>query len=92
MKPIRIGTARQLFLDSYLVAGTRDLQHVLHSPAQCDPIIEIDRPWEIGGVAYAVLFEDEGLFRAWYRCTPEADTNSTARSLTAYVESDDGIT
>ena len=92
MESIRIGTARQLFLDSHLVANARDLQRVLHPPVQCDPIIEIDRPWEIGGVAYAVLLEDDGLFRAWYRCTPEADTNSTARSLTAYVESDDGIT
>ena len=42
-------------------------------------------------MAYAVLLRDDGLCRAWYRCTPEPDTNSTAKSLTAYVESDDGI-
>ena len=92
MEPIRIGTTRQLFLDGHLIDSSRDLHHILHPPTQRDPIIEIDRPWEVGGVAYAVLFADDGLFRAWYRCTPEADTNSTARSLTAYVESDDGIT
>ena len=91
MEPIHIGSARQLFVDRYLIDALRDTRLVLHQPERREPIIEIDRPWEIGGVAYAVLFEDQGVYRAWYRCTPEADTDSTAKSLTAYAESDDGI-
>lgn len=91
MESIHIGNTRQLFVDGHLIDDLRDVRQVLHRPERRDPIIEIDRPWEVGGVAYAVLFEDDGLFRAWYRCTPEADTNSTAKSLTAYAESDDGI-
>ena len=91
MQPIHISSKRQLFVDAYLIDALRDARLVLHPPQRREPIIAIDRPWEVGGVAYAVLCADGGLYRAWYRCTPEADTNSTARSLTAYAESDDGI-
>ena len=91
MQPIDIGHTRQLFIDGTLLDSLRDVQQVLHHPQRCEPIISIDKAWEVGGVAYAVLFADDGLFRAWYRCTPEPDSNSTAKSLTAYAESDDGI-
>ena len=91
MQPIDIGHTRQLFIDGTLIDSLRDVQQVLHHPQRCEPIISIDKAWEVGGVAYAVLFADDGLFRAWYRCTPEPDSNSTAKSLTAYAESDDGI-
>ena len=91
MEPIHIGNTRQLFVDAHLIDSLSDARLVLHPPTRGDPIIEIDKPWEVGGVAYAVLLRDDGLCRAWYRCTPEPDTNSTAKSLTAYVESDDGI-
>ena len=92
MQPTQIGHIRQLFVDRHLIDSLHDVRHVLHQPERREPIIEIDKAWEVGGVAYAVLFVDDGIFRAWYRCTPEADTNSTAKSLTAYAESDDGIT
>ena len=71
MQSIDIGHTRQLFIDGILLDSSRDVQHVLHQPQRCEPIISIDKAWEGGGVAYAVLFADDGLFRAWYRSTPE---------------------
>lgn len=91
MAAIAVGADRQLFLDRHLIEDLQGLDLVLHRPERRETALRIDRPWEIGGIAYMVLIEDEGLFRAWYRCVPEADTNATARALTAYAESDDGV-
>ena len=63
MQPIDIGHTRQLFIDVILLDSSRDVQHVLHQPQRCEPIISIDKAWEVGGVAYAVLFADDGLCR-----------------------------
>ena len=65
MESIHIGNTRQLFVDSHLIDSLSDARLVLHQPARCEPIIEIDKPWEVGGVAYAVLCKDDGVFRAW---------------------------
>ena len=90
-QPISIHSDRQLFVDHHLIATMRGVRLVLHQPMLRERAIAIDHPWERGGVAYAVLIKDGGRFRAWYRCIPEDDTNSTATACTAYAESDDGI-
>ena len=89
--PVNISSTRQLFVDHDLIESLRDARLVLHQPSIRNSAIRMDRPWEIGGVAYAVMFKDGGRFRAWYRCIPEKDTNSTSSSCTAYAESDDGV-
>lgn len=90
--PTVIGSDRQLFVDHHLIETMRDVRLVLHRPVLRERAVIIDHPWERGGLAYAVLLRDGGRFRAWYRCIPGEDTNSTATACTAYAESDDGIT
>ena len=91
-KPLNIGSARQLFVDRHLIDALHHTRLVLHRPVMRNRAITIDHPWEKAGVAYAVMFRDGDRFRAWYRCTPGDDTNTTAPSCTAYAESDDGVT
>ena len=91
-QPIRIGSARQLFLDRHLIDSLRDTRLVLHQPVMRNRAIRIDHPWETAGLAYAVMFRGGDKFRAWYRAMPGDDTNTTAHACTAYAESDDGVT
>ena len=90
--PISIGSDRQLLLDRRLIGDLQDARQVLHRPVRRNAAVRLDRPWEEGGLAYAVLFKDGDRFRAWYRCIPHPDNNKTAQACTAYVESSDGIT
>ncbi|NKB66903.1 MAG: hypothetical protein GKR89_07580 [Candidatus Latescibacteria bacterium] len=90
--PVAIGSDRQLLLDHRLIGQLQDARQVLHRPVRRNAIVRRDRPWEEGGLAYAVLFKDGDRFRAWYRCIPHADNNKTGQACTAYIESRDGIT
>jgi len=95
-----IATARQLFLDDWIVERTRGLQRTLHQPEKKGLIEEADgRPWERGYVNWFAR-DSKGLFHMRYRFLwwDAASRASAAkfpaeqfRSLYGYAVSDDGI-
>ncbi len=95
---LRIGNAKQLFLDEYLLESLKDTSFVLNAPAKApnNPVIRRDRPWEGNYLHYAaVLFdEDQQKFRMWYTSNtytpnPGGEPKST-EALVCYAVSEDG--
>jgi len=93
-KSISLGSRRELLLDSHLVESLSNAQLKLHVPEARDVALVCDSPWEGNTSAYFILFEDEGLFRAYYRGSHVLDGTQTAThpEFTCYAESKDGIT
>jgi hypothetical protein len=70
-----------------------DLQHRLLRPEPKDVVLVTDAPWEGNTSAYYTLFQDEDLFRAYYRGShyePGTDRGKHPE-FTCYAESRDGI-
>jgi hypothetical protein len=87
----RIGRDRQLFVDDYWIAASRDVERRLHSPERREVAIAGDKPWD-NGVCSGGFMRDGDKYRAWYRCDHDP-TMRLKRSGhdTAYAESTDGI-
>lgn len=68
MSTIRhIGNDRQLFLDSEMIADSKNIERRMHEPVRRERVIVPEHPWETGGVSYMVTWKEGDLFRAWYR-------------------------
>jgi hypothetical protein len=69
-EPLRIGTARQLLVDDYLVEDRFGVERRQRQPLKYpkNPVMTADRPWEPMGVWYPdVLYDAERkVFRMWY--------------------------
>lgn len=69
-QPLRIGTARQLLIDDYLVEDRFGIERRLRLPLRYpkNPVLCADRLWEGWGVmSPEVIYDPErGLFRMWY--------------------------
>ncbi len=85
MKPLNIGSTKQLFLDDFIVGETNNVRRRFHRPIRyhANPIIKADQPWEQGGTGVditggTVLFDEgEQTFKMWYR------TNQAIFEMTA---------
>jgi len=99
---VKIGPARQLFVDDYLIASAKNVQRTVHEAEKYagNPIIVPDRPWEKNtpareGVLYHYTHRDEatGKFRMWYCAHQAYELPSGERVVypSCYAESDDGI-
>jgi len=66
--PLRVGTAKQLFIDDRFVASSRGVTLALNLPEQPPgSVLPKDRPWERGRIGgYAHVFEHQGLYRLYY--------------------------
>ena len=94
-QPPNIGTDRQLFVDDFWIADSKDTTRILHQPTRREPVIEKDFPWEEGHVGGATVAYDGEQYRMWYTCDDASiigayGTASNAKKH-AYAESDDGI-
>jgi hypothetical protein len=89
---IDIGSRRELLLDDFLIEKLNGVTLKLHKPEARDVAIVCDAPWEGNTSAYYTVFEDEGLFRIYYRGSHTVDKKSTHPELTCYAESRDGLT
>jgi hypothetical protein len=91
---ISLGSRRELLLDSYLVESLSNAHLKLHVPEARDVALVCDSPWEGNTSAYFIFFEDEGIFRCYYRGSHVLDGTQTAThpEFTCYAESTDGIT
>ena len=66
--PIDIGSRRELFVDDVLVAELRgNAQQRLHHPAPREIALQHDQPWEGTGSGYHSVFQDDDLYRMYYK-------------------------
>lgn len=93
-EPVDIGSRRELFIDDHLIetlsgAATRHL----HQPEAKEVVLTTDAPWEGNISAYYTIFQDDDVYRMYYRGS-HWDTEAkkaTHREVTCYAESADGI-
>jgi hypothetical protein len=93
-EPVDIGARRELFVDELLIDSVSgDAERIVQQPVPHEVVLVTDQPWEGNTCAYYTLFEDDGLFRMYYR---GAHYNTETRKathpeVTCYAESRDGI-
>ncbi|WP_329255118.1 hypothetical protein OG417_13595 [Actinoallomurus sp. NBC_01490] len=82
-----LGPARELFLDDYRIASSKDVGRVVHPAKKLpEPVIRPDRPWESSAYTYGSVFKIGGVYRLWYDCN-----NDVAPGYyLCYAESRDG--
>ena len=93
-EPVRdIGSNLQLFIDDWLIAKMEGLSLELHHPIPEEIAITFDKPWEGNTSAYVTVFEDDGIFRMYYRGSAHDQKTDEAKhpEFTCYAESKDGI-
>ena len=94
--PTAIGSRRELFVDDCLVermSGGAELR--LHRPTPREVVLVTDAPWEGNGCGFFTVFEDDGLYRMYYKAwrialTGEKYVRAPALNI-AYAESDDAV-
>lgn len=89
---IDIGSRRELLVDDFLVANMDGVTLKLHKPEARDVALVCDAPWEGNTSAYYTVFEDDGLFRIYYRASHSEEKKATHPEVTCYAESRDGLT
>ena len=90
--PTHIGSDRQLFVDDFWIDRSTDVKRKLHSPVSQGVVIPGDKPWDKGNIWAMTIINDDGKYRAWYRCDTEPEIALTrSGNAAAYAESVDGI-
>ncbi len=91
--PLDIGSRRELLVDDYLFASLNGVELKLHKPEARDVVLTCDAPCEGNISAYYTLFEDGGLFRAYYRGShyDVAKKKDAHPQFACYAESRDGL-
>ena len=91
---LKLGREKQLLIDDWAVAESRNIQRLFHRPQKHpdNPLIVPERAWEgesihlFGGVER----RDDGLFRMWYYAAdPTPDNRKNAH--TCLAQSEDGL-
>lgn len=91
-EPIDMGDRRELFVDHHLIGEMKGTRLVLHAPRHASVALRFDRPWEGAFCGYVTVIKDGELYRMYYRGLPEAGKDGSAREVTCYAESRDGVT
>ena len=94
---VDIGSRRELFVDDALIEtldGQARLE--LHHPVPREIVLVHDSAWEGTGSGYHSVFEDDGLYRmyykAWHLDVQQGKLNTDRHPLfCCYAESDDGV-
>ena len=90
--PLRIGDARQLFIDDHVVETMSGVTRVVNQPEKhpANPVVQLDRPWEghfqVGGYGAVIYDDSDNLVKMWYAACPRPDP-----TVTCYATSRDGI-
>jgi len=93
-EPIDVGSRLELFVDDYLIDKlSGDAQLQLHKPEAKEVVLVTDKPWEGNTCAYYTVFQDDGLFRMYYRGShfDVVTRKITHPEFVCYAESKDGI-
>lgn len=83
---LELGSRLELFVDDYLTDTMANLRWQLHPPIRQEVAIEFNAPWEGPYSAYVTVFQDDHLYRMYYRGAREEGPE-----VTCYAESNDGI-
>ncbi len=89
--PLPIKDKREIFVDDYLIARSRNISQVLHDPKNEGIVLKFDKPWEGNFSAYCTVIKDEDKYRMYYRGVREAKGDGAENEVTCYAESEDGI-
>ena len=97
-KPMRIGTARQLFIDDYVIESRQGLARTLHHPDRYpgNPVLTGNEPWEKWHASpdgHPLLYDEETQeFKLWYSTNIYDENSATGdRYRLGYAVSKDGI-
>jgi len=88
-QPIPVGSQRILFVDDVLIDRQSGTALQPHDPQAREVILTCDAPWEGNISAYYTFFEDDGLFRVYYRGSHF--DKKPLHEVTCYAESKDGL-
>lgn len=91
IKPVDIGTRRELFVDHFLIDEEKDVKLVLHHPRDEGPVLHFDQAWEGLFSGYCTVIKDGDLYKLYYRGKPVAGKDGDDNESTCYAESKDGI-
>ncbi len=83
-----IGNRLELFVDHHRIESLKTVQLVLHHPVPAEIALKLNDPWDGKYCAYFTVFQDENLFRMYYRGWADLDHGE---QVTCYAESTDGI-
>jgi Concanavalin A-like lectin/glucanases superfamily len=90
--PIDVGTRLEPMIDEYLIASMDGAALKLHNPIPREAAITFDMPWEGNTCCYVTVFEDDGLFRMYFRGSNfDLATKKSGDQRVCYAESRDGI-
>jgi hypothetical protein len=92
--PIDIGSRLELLVDDYLIDSmSGDAKLHLHKPEPKEVVLVTDEPWEGNTCAYYTIFQDDDLYRMYYRGSHYDVTQRRAAhpEVACYAESKDGI-
>lgn len=95
-EPIAVGTRLELFTDEFLIESlTGGARQELHRPELKEISITCDLPWEGNDVNYVTVFQDDDIYRMYYRGNHfdyrDGGYDAPHRPVYCYAESDDGI-
>jgi hypothetical protein len=87
---IDIGGRRELFIDDFLIERMQGVRLELGRPVDAGEAIRFDRPWEGQFSAYTTIIRDAGVYRMYYRGSPEVGQDGHTGEVTCTAESSDG--
>ena len=89
---IDVGSRRELFVDRYLIDSMSDgVQLQVQQPEPQDVVLVTGEPWEGNTCAYYSIFQDDRIYRMYYRGSHAIDMKAAHPEVTCYAESRDGI-
>ena len=96
MKPLNIGTRRELFWDDGLIETSRTTAEArVHAPRIEEVVLRHDAPWEGDGCNAHSIIHDGDRYRMYYLAWKMLDENVTQHStrelVVCYAESRDGL-
>jgi hypothetical protein len=87
---IALGTRRELFVDSFLIASKTNVAFTLHEPHDEGSVLAFDAPWEGRFCAYCTVIHDHDNFRVYYR-GKGSDAKDGVGEVTCVAESTNGV-
>jgi hypothetical protein len=95
-EPLAIGSRRELFVDGWLIESLGGkAEQRLHAPTPREVALAYDQPWEGNASGYPTVFQDDGLYRMWYRghryLLDDKPLRQAQTETICYAESRDGI-
>ena len=92
--PISLRSRLELFVDDALIDRMSNAELRLNHPAAQEVSLLFDQPWEGSSSGHVTVFEDEGLYRMYYRgklYVHDFAARDKAPQIICYAESADGI-